>query len=92
VATITQGRFDGAQWVTTYRVMYTVTGSPDDWQYVDNGRIFVGNTDSNTKVRVNFNTPVRARAIRIHPLTWYGSICLRFDVIYLDQSRAASHS
>ena len=63
--------------------MYSVTGSPDDWQYVDNGRIFVGNTDRNTKVRANFNTPVRARAIRIHPLTWNGHTCLRFDVIYL---------
>jgi hypothetical protein len=67
--------------------MYTVTGASDDWQYVDNGRVFIGNTDRNSKVRVNFNTPVRARAIRIHPVSWNAYISIRFDVIYLDGSR-----
>jgi hypothetical protein len=64
--------------------MYSVTGAPDDWKYVDKGRIFIGNTDRNSKVRSDFTTPVRARSIRIHPLTWFNWISLRFDAIYLD--------
>lgn len=64
--------------------MYSVTGASTDWKYVDNGRIFTGNTDQNSKVRADFDIPVRARAIRIHPVTWNNWICLRFDAIYID--------
>jgi hypothetical protein len=64
--------------------MYSVTGASTDWKYVDNGRIFIGNTDSNSKVRADFDVPVRARVIRIHPVTWNNYICLRFDAIYID--------
>lgn len=69
--------------------MYSVTGRSDDWTYVDNGVIFMGNTDDNSKVRNNFTTPERARIIRIHPVTWNNYICLRFDAVYIDQHRAA---
>jgi hypothetical protein len=36
------------------------------------------------KLEADFDIPIRARAIRIHPVTWYNWICLRFDAIYID--------
>ncbi len=63
IGVATQGRPDVAQWVTRYRVSYSLDGI--NWSSVDSGRIFVGNSNQNTIVRNNFNTAVVARAIRL---------------------------
>jgi hypothetical protein len=69
------------QWIKQYQVSYSVDGQT--WTYVDNGRIFTGNSDRNTKVRNNFYTAVLARTIRINPVSWYGWSSLRFDAIFV---------
>jgi hypothetical protein len=76
---MTQGRADKDQWVTSYKVQYSDDGV--NWQYVDNGEIFTGNTDRNTLQTSLFSTPVVARTLRIVPQTWYGYLSLRFDAI-----------
>ena len=52
------------------------------WENVEDGKVFQGNLDHNTKVRNNFSNPVHARAIRIYPVSWNNHISLRFDAIY----------
>lgn len=55
-----------------------------DWEYVDGGRLFVANNDSNSKVRNNFQSSIVGRAIRIHPTRWQNHISLRFDAIFIE--------
>ena len=81
IAVVTQGRPNADQWVTSYKVSYTLDGQ--EWIYVDGGATFSGNSNRNTKVRNNFTQPVRAIAIRIQPQTWYRHVSLRFDAIIL---------
>ena len=54
------------------------------WKYVDDGKVFDANTDRNTKVKINFDTPVRARGIRINVEGFLGFPCLRFDAVFID--------
>lgn len=68
------------QWVTQYRVSYSLNGV--DWTFVDNGKLFSGNSDRDTRVRNDFQRPVLARTIRIHPVSWNGHISMRFDAIF----------
>jgi hypothetical protein len=64
-------------------VAYSLNGV--DWKLVDNGRLFSGNVDYNTKVRNDFEKPVLARTIRIIPTKWVGWISMKFDVIFVHQ-------
>ena len=66
---VTQGRSSG-QWVTSYRVQYSVDG--DTWNWVDTRADFTGNTDGDTRVTNTFETPVQARYIRVYPVTFSG--------------------
>ena len=78
-----QGGNNGASWVTSFKVSYSLNGL--DWTFVDDEKIFGGNYDATTKVPINFDDPVYARVIRIHPQTWNKAhICLRFDAILAD--------
>ena len=77
---MTQGRPNADQWVEKYQVSYSLDGR--EWTFVDDGKIFQGNNDRNTWVRNNFETPIRARAIRIHPLQWKTHMSMRFDGIF----------
>jgi von Willebrand factor len=79
-AVVTQGKPGVDQYVTEYQVSYTMNGR--DWTFVDEGRLFNGNYDRNTKVRNDFDRPVLARAIRILPTKWFGALRMRFDVIF----------
>jgi hypothetical protein len=65
--------------VEEYYITYTLDGI--SWLMLDNGRIFKGSNDANTKVRNNFAAPVRARAIRLHPVKWSNHISMRFEGI-----------
>ena len=80
ISVITQGRPSGDQWVSEYQVSYTINGQ--DWKFVDDGRIFLGNFDRNTRIRRDFIKPVIARGIRIHPTKWVDHISFRFDAIF----------
>ena len=42
---------------------------------------FGGNSDKDTPVTNIFNSPVRARFIRIHPTQWNNKISMRFEVL-----------
>ena len=76
---VIQGRKDYDQWVTTFRVKYR--DSSETWNSVDGDAIFTGNTDRDTKVEVQFASPVNARYIRIYPETWNFHISLRAGII-----------
>lgn len=80
VGVMTQGRSNADQWITEYMVSYTNDGR--SWTFADKGRLFQANTDRNTWIRNNFDAPVFARAIRIHPTKWVNHISFRFDVIF----------
>ena len=79
----TQGRNDSYdQWVTHYRVEYSVDGI--EWLPVDEGKEFVGNSDKNSIVMNEFESPVRARSLRICPTQWYKHISMRLEVYFWD--------
>lgn len=42
---------------------------------------FHGNVDKDTPVLSELPEPVVARFIRIYPLTWNGSLCMRLEVL-----------
>ena len=85
---ITQGRVNYNQWVTSYKVsvstdnityLYiTTTGTTTDASLA---QIFTGNTDRSTKVENTFNSPIQARYVRYHPMTWSGHISMRAGVL-----------
>ena len=83
VAIETQGRGnDLDEWVTQYMVIASNDGT--NWVPVDGGKLFPGNSDRNTKVRNEFNTPITSRIIRIMPKTWNLFLSMRFDAYYVD--------
>ncbi|KAJ6658701.1 hypothetical protein lerEdw1_019861 [Lerista edwardsae] len=43
--------------------------------------LFYGNVDKDTPVMTKFPEPKVARFIRIYPLTWNGSLCMRMEVL-----------
>lgn len=80
---ITQGRGDHDAWVKSLKIAYTLDGKI--WDDVDQGKIFQASKDRNSKVRIKFERPVYARALRIYPQDWHNNqIAMRFDAIYLD--------
>jgi hypothetical protein len=66
---IVQGRREPhEQWVTSFQV--STSADLKDWDWIESGRVFDGNSDQNTKVIARFHCPVEARYVRIHPKTW----------------------
>ncbi|XP_072177821.1 lactadherin-like [Diadema setosum] len=59
--------------------------SGSEWQNVvsqtGQPKIFTGNTDRNGVVRNLLPSPVRARFVRIVPVTWKSHICMRFELL-----------
>ncbi|KAL9978610.1 hypothetical protein ACROYT_G016146 [Oculina patagonica] len=77
----TQGRQDASQWVTSYWLSYSLTGS--FWvKYTVRGKkkIFRGNFDRDTMVVHKIFPPFHARFVRIYPLKWYNHICMRAEL------------
>lgn len=66
---VTQGRRSAWQWVTSFQVSVSDDGS--GWQRIDCGTTFQGNRDMETQVYTYFSAPVKARYLRILPVTWY---------------------
>lgn len=79
---VTRGRGDADQWVTAYKVFVASSSATteNDWEWVDDERVFGGNWDRNTKVFADFDEPVVARYVRVYPTSWEGHMSLRFDV------------
>ncbi|KAM6178511.1 adipocyte enhancer-binding protein 1 [Rhynchocyon petersi] len=81
---ITQGRDSSTHddFVTTFFVGFS--NDSQTWTMYSNGyeeMIFHGNVDKDTPVLSKFPEPVVARFIRIYPLTWNGSLCMRLEVL-----------
>ncbi|XP_022785986.1 uncharacterized protein LOC111326285 [Stylophora pistillata] len=84
---ITQGAVVEESWVESYTISYG--HSYDLWkQYEENGsiKVFQGNNDSSSIVTRKFMKQVRARLIRMHPISWNGHICMRFDLRTIGRS------
>ncbi|XP_027707582.1 adipocyte enhancer-binding protein 1 isoform X2 [Vombatus ursinus] len=81
---ITQGRDSiiHDDFVTTFFVGFS--NDSQNWVMYTNGyeeMTFHGNVDKDTPVLSEFPEPVVARFIRIYPLTWNGSLCMRLEVL-----------
>jgi hypothetical protein len=69
---VTQGRRSAWQWVTSFQVSVSDDGS--GWQRIDCGATFQGNKDMETQVYTYFSAPVKARYLRILPISWYDKL------------------
>lgn len=81
---ITQGRDSRVHddFVTSFFVGFS--NDSQTWVMYTNGyeeMTFHGNVDKDTPVLSELPEPVVARFIRIYPLTWNGSLCLRLEVL-----------
>ncbi|XP_066014975.1 uncharacterized protein [Pocillopora verrucosa] len=80
----TQGRYDTAQWVTKYSLLYS-NNTSDFIYYKEQGqqnanKEFAGNTDSHTVVSHFLDPPVTARYVRFQALAWYRWAAMRVEV------------
>ena len=80
---VTQGRRDQDEWVTSFSVQVSSDGV--DWKDIGCGIEFDGNTDRNTKVKVFFKTPVKARYVRIYPQSWHNWISMRAGLLICEK-------
>ncbi|XP_078667263.1 uncharacterized protein LOC144909086 [Branchiostoma floridae x Branchiostoma belcheri] len=81
---ITQGRQNSyAQWVTSYKLQFSVNGT--DWTTYagsdGSDKVFTGNTDMNTPVTNLLDNPVAARYVRFLVLTWVYHISMRAEIL-----------
>ncbi|XP_006867229.1 PREDICTED: lactadherin [Chrysochloris asiatica] len=88
---ITQGArdFGYIQYVAAYKVAYSNDGLK--WtEYKELGaadsRIFPGNSDNNSHKKNVFETPFKARYVRVLPVAWQNRITLRVELLGCDQS------
>ena len=72
-----RGRNEESAWISSYYIMYTDDGI--NWSTYKNRLQIYANVDSNGIVENEIEGFV-AIAIRIHFLTWVGSIAGQFDV------------
>ncbi|XP_048580273.1 uncharacterized protein LOC5514016 isoform X2 [Nematostella vectensis] len=81
----TQGNPKDDQFVTSYALESYVI--PEVWvTYLETGarRIFQGNSDGGQSVKNILKHITPARKIRVHPVTWYGHVCLRVELYGCD--------
>ena len=80
VATI--GRGNSVQYVTSYKIYYSVDATTWQWILNEDGseRVFVGNVDYNNLVEREFGYTVVARYVRIYPADYYSHMSLRWEV------------
>ena len=76
---VTQGRPQGNQFVTSYKVQT----SPDCSVYsdVDGGRVFSGNVEMYSKVPNFFSAAVQASCVRLLPQSWVNHMSMRAGVV-----------
>ncbi|XP_013920407.1 PREDICTED: adipocyte enhancer-binding protein 1 [Thamnophis sirtalis] len=81
---ITQGRDSllHEDFITTFYIGFS--NDSQNWLMYSNGyeeMLFYGNVDRDTPVMTEFPEPKVARYIRLYPLTWNGSLCMRLEVL-----------
>ncbi|CDW88399.1 galactose-binding domain-containing protein [Stylonychia lemnae] len=77
-----QGRANEDQWVTWYKVMYSIDGI--NWFYHESGKEYQGCYDRQTVIQHDFETPFKARSVRIVPTKWHGHVSTCFEVYFID--------
>ncbi|XP_031575396.1 uncharacterized protein LOC116308982 [Actinia tenebrosa] len=69
-------------WVQEYTIGFSTDG--DEWfTYKENGvkKVFTGNSDSESEVKISLSSPIYAVYIRVLPTKWIGeSACLRLEL------------
>lgn len=83
VGVVTQGRSDTEEYVTTYKLSYATADHFTNIQHTN--RRFPANRDQHTKV-TNYFEPVRARYIRLTPVTSKNAPSLRMGVVVMEKS------
>lgn len=80
---MTQGRSDGAEWVTSFMMSYSVDAF--HWQYVrdqyDNQRVFEGNVDSYSVKHSYLDEPIIARFVKFHVIHWNQHPSMRVELV-----------
>ncbi|XP_078697438.1 uncharacterized protein LOC144925334 [Branchiostoma floridae x Branchiostoma belcheri] len=81
--TIIQGRSNQPQWVTSYKLQYSVDGRSWITYASSDGseKVFQGNTDRNTPVTNLLDSPTDARYVRFLPQSWYRWMSMRVEVL-----------
>ena len=74
-------------WVTGYHVSYSTDGT--DWSWLHQSadsqyQLFTGSSDASTSVEQTLTSPVIARYVRLHPVTWNTAILMTFDLYGCD--------
>jgi len=77
-AIATQGHPDKGQWIKTYQILSG--NDPNSLTLYDNGRIFTGNTDSNSVVKNLLDPPIEARYIRMLMKSWQSWPAVRIEL------------
>ncbi|EGG24114.1 hypothetical protein DFA_06253 [Cavenderia fasciculata] len=78
VAVATQGRGDFDQWITSYKIRWSLDNV--SWFDYNGGQVINANNDRNSIVTFNLPTPLLCRSLSIHPVTWNGHISCRLEV------------
>ena len=82
---VMQSRRNTDQMVRVFKVLVSKVGDADtDFEYVDGGRLFVGNTVRNTPETVLFANPVQARYVRIEVQMWNQHISMRAGLFVIE--------
>lgn len=71
-------------YVTMYKVMYSVDGSV--FSHVrelgdDRPQLFYGPIDSRTPIESEFMVPIEAQIVRLYPITWHEGIAIRWELL-----------
>lgn len=71
------------QYVTSFKILHSFDGEAFHYliDETKSPQIFSGPIDSRTPVKSLFKIPIEAKVIRIYPLTWYGSIAIRAELL-----------
>tara|TARA_R110002153_G_scaffold87158_1_gene215836 strand:+ start:68 stop:613 length:546 start_codon:yes stop_codon:yes gene_type:complete len=86
-----KGRPDASQWITSVKIQYMDGVTSDPWKDIDDGFVFDANYDKNSLVKILFEKPVKAKAIRIYPQSWRGHASGRFGILRGDDSPPAEN-
>lgn len=85
---MSQGRGNNDQWVTSMKIGYSLNGKK--WDDVAQGKNIPACNDHTLKIAYTFETPIRARVVRIYPQTWHGGIAMRFNLIPVAPANSSS--
>lgn len=76
---VMKGRPDAAQWITSVKIQYEDENG--GFKDVDGGFIFDANYDQNSLVKIFFEKPLKTKAIRFYPQSWFSHASGRFGIL-----------